>query len=256
MANITLTKFTAEERAIVERIDPARIPRHIAIIMDGNGRWATRQGLPRVIGHRAGVESVRAVINACGGLSVGYLTLYSFSTENWSRPDTEVRALMELIEGQLRTEAEMLHRENSRIRHLGRREDLPSSLQLALDETASLTAENTGLQIIFAINYSGRTELVDAARRLAAEAAAGALDPAALEEADLARALYLPDVPAPDLLIRTGGEMRVSNYLLWQIAYTELWFTPLLWPEFRAAHLLEAVVEYQHRQRKFGRVTP
>jgi undecaprenyl diphosphate synthase len=255
MANITLTKFTTEEQAIIRRLDQARLPRHIAVIMDGNGRWATRQGLPRVIGHRAGVESVRAMVNACGGLGVEYLTLYSFSTENWARPDDEVRALMGLIEEQLRTEVEALHRENSRVRHLGRQDNLPASLRQTLDEATALTERNTGLQIIFAINYSGRTELTYAARRLAAEVAAGTLDPAALEEADLARALYLPDVPAPDLLIRTGGEMRVSNYLLWQIAYAELWFTPLLWPEFRAMHLLDALIEYQHRQRKFGRVT-
>lgn len=256
MANITLTKFTPEEQAIVGRLDPARLPRHIAITMDGNGRWATRQGLPRVVGHRAGVESVRAVINACGGLGVEYLTLYSFSTENWSRPDNEVHALMGLIEEQLRAEVEALHRENSRVRHLGRRQGLPPSLLQALDDAEALTARNSGLQVIFAINYSGRTELVDVARTLAAEAAAGTLNPATLGEADITRALYLPDVPAPDILIRTGGEMRVSNYLLWEIAYTELWFTPLLWPEFRAAQLLEAVEEYQHRQRKFGRITP
>jgi len=256
MANITLTKFTAEEQVLVGRLDPARLPRHIAITMDGNGRWATRQGLPRVVGHRAGVESVRAVINACGGLGVEYLTLYSFSTENWSRPDSEVHALMGLIEEQLRAEVEGLHRENSRVRHLGRREGLPPSLLQALDDAEALTGRNSGLQVIFAINYSGRTELVDVARSLAAEAAAGTLNPATLGEADITRALYLPDVPAPDILIRTGGEMRVSNYLLWEIAYTELWFTPLLWPEFRAAQLLEAVEEYQHRQRKFGRIAP
>jgi len=255
MVNIILTKFTTEEQALIGRLDQARLPRHIAVIMDGNGRWATRQGLPRVIGHRAGVESVRAMINACGGLGIGYLTLYSFSMENWARPDDEVRALMELIEEQLRTEIEALHRENSRVRHLGRRDGLPASLCRTLDDAMALTARNTGLQIIFAINYSGRAELADAARRLASEAAAGMRDPAALGEDDLAGALYLSDVPAPDLLIRTGGETRVSNYLLWQIAYAELWFTPLLWPQFRGTHLLEAIIEYQHRQRKFGRIT-
>lgn len=256
MANITLTKFTAAEQAIIGRLDQARLPRHLAVIMDGNGRWATRQGLPRVIGHRAGVESVRAMVTACGGLGVEYLTLYSFSTENWARPNDEVQALMALIEEQLRTEVEGLHRENSRVRHLGRRDDLPASLRQALDDAVALTAGNSGLQIIFAINYSGRAELTDAARRLAAQTIAGALDPSALTEDDFAGALYLPDVPAPDLLIRTGGETRISNYLLWQIAYTELWFTPLLWPEFRAAHLLDAIAEYQHRQRKFGRISP
>jgi undecaprenyl diphosphate synthase len=252
MADIILTNFTPEERAILERLDLQRIPRHIAIIMDGNGRWAHQQGLPRVVGHRAGVESVRSVITACGNLGIDYLTLYSFSTENWERPGDEVHALMELIEQQLRTEIDALHAQGMRVRHLGRREGLPASLQEILHEASERTTGNAGLQIIFAINYSGRTEIIDAARRLVADR----VDPASLGEDDIKRVLYLPDVPDPDLLIRSGGEMRVSNFLLWEIAYTEFWVSPLLWPDFRAVHLLEAIEEYQHRQRKFGRIGP
>lgn len=255
MSTINWEKFSAEERTVIERLDATRLPRHIAVIMDGNGRWATQQGLPRVIGHHAGVESVRAMIRTCRDLGVSYLTLYSFSTENWSRPDTEVTALMSLIEEQLRTEMEGLHEEGVRIRHLGRLDGLPASLRETLRASDARTRNNTALNLIFAINYSGRAELLDAVRGLAAAAAAGTLDPQAIVEDDLMRALYLPDVPAPDLLIRTGGEMRISNYLLWQIAYTEFWFTPLLWPEFRTMHLLLALEEYQSRQRKFGRIS-
>ena len=243
-------KFSSQENEILERLDLQRLPGHIAIIMDGNGRWATQQGLPRVIGHHAGVESIRSIIRACQDLGVQYLTLYSFSTENWARPDDEIQALMALIEGQLRAEIEGLQKEGVRVRHLGREDGLPASLLKTLRDTAACTADNAGLTVVFAINYSGRSEILDAVRRLAASAA----EPAGLEEADIANALYAPDLPAPDLLIRTGGEMRVSNFLLWQIAYSEFWFTPLFWPEFRALHLLQAMEEYQQRQRKFGRV--
>ena len=254
MSKIDLAKFTEEERDMIARLDLARLPRHIAVIMDGNGRWATRQHLPRVVGHHAGVESVRAAINACRDLGIGYLTLYSFSTENWARPEGEVHALMALIEDQLRTELEALHAQQARIRHLGRLEGLPDSLRQTLADSCAKTQQNPGLNVIFAINYSGRAELTDTARRLAAEVADGTLTPDEITEDKFAGALYLPDVPMPDLLIRTGGDMRVSNYLLWQIAYAELWFTPVLWPEFRAVHLLSALDEYQQRQRKFGRI--
>ena len=247
-------KFSPNDFAIVERLDLERLPRHIAVIMDGNGRWATQQGLPRVIGHHAGVESIRSIVRAAQDLGLGFLTLYSFSTENWSRPGEEVQALMALIEEQLRVELDELDREGVRIRHLGRAEGLPEALRETLRNTAERTAQNSGLTVVFAINYSGRAEILDATRRLAAAAAIGAVDPSAISEDDFAGALYLPDLPMPDLLIRTGGEMRVSNYLLWEIAYTEFWYTPVLWPEFRATHLLQAIEEYQHRQRKFGRV--
>lgn len=252
---MNLDAFTTEERTLLDSLDFAHLPRHLAIIMDGNGRWATRQGLPRVLGHHAGVESVRSTVESCIKLDIGYLTLYSFSTENWSRPDDEVQALMGLIEQQLRTEAEGLHARGVRIRHLGRTAGLPDSLQAALRDVQELTKHNTALTLQFAINYSGRAELLDAAKRLAQAAVAGTLAPEAMTEADLAAALYQPDTPDPDLLIRTAGELRVSNYLLWQIAYSEFWITDDLWPDFRAVHLLTALQEYQRRQRKFGRVS-
>ncbi len=255
MANIDFEKFTPEEITMIKRLDPARLPRHIAVIMDGNGRWATQQGLPRVFGHRAGVESIRFAANACRWLGIGYLTLYSFSTENWSRPDNEVGALMGLIEEQFRLEVDDLDQQGVRIHHLGRLEGLPESLQQTLHDTVARTRQNTALNLVFAINYSGRAEIIDVARRLAAAAVAGELDPQVLDERDFSDALYLPEMPDPELLIRTGGDMRVSNYLLWEIAYTEFWSTPVLWPDFRNQHLLEAIENYQHRQRKFGRVS-
>ena len=251
---LSLEDFTPEDIPVIERLDIERLPRHIAVIMDGNGRWATQQGLPRFFGHHAGTESIRAVIKACQGLGIDFLTLYSFSTENWSRPDDEVDALMHLIEEQLRIETAYLHKRGVRVRHLGRLTGLPASLRQTIHDSETLTAGNARMTLILAINYSGRTELLDAARRLATAAAAGLVDPELLQEDDVARSLYLPDVPDPELLIRTAGEQRVSNYLLWQIAYSEFWFTPVLWPEFRAPHLLEALEEYQRRQRKFGRI--
>ncbi|MHB9025807.1 MAG: polyprenyl diphosphate synthase [Armatimonadota bacterium] len=256
MDYICLDSFTPAELEVIHRLDLSRLPTHIAVIMDGNGRWATQQGLPRVIGHRAGVESIRSVVTACQDLGIRYITLYSFSTENWRRPPEEVRALMELIEIQLRDELDSLHARGVRVRHIGRLDGLPESLQTVLTDSIARTQHNPGLTVVFAVNYSGRAELVDAARRLAAEAVAGTLDPHVLDEEDINRALYAPDIPNPDILIRSGGDMRVSNYLLWQIAYTELYITPVLWPELHALHLLQAIEEYQHRQRKFGRVTP
>lgn len=254
MAIKDIETFTSEERALLDELDADRFPSHIAVIMDGNGRWATQQGFPRVVGHRAGVESVRSLVTGCLKLGIPYITLYSFSTENWVRPGEEVHALMGLIEQQLRQESVALHHQGVRIRHLGRTEELPVSLQDALCESQELTRENTALTVQFAINYSGRAELLDAARHLAAMAASGEIAPAALTEADLAGALYNPDVPDPDLLIRTAGERRVSNYLLWQIAYSEFWITQTLWPDFRTIHLIQALHDYQHRQRKFGGV--
>ncbi len=256
MGQVVLDMFSADEIALIEQLDYAAIPRHVAIIMDGNGRWATRQSLPRVVGHHAGVESVRVTLKACRSLGISYLTLYSFSTENWGRPDAEVTALMGLIEEQLRTETAEMHTQGVRVRQIGRLEGLPASMQQALSESIELTKDNTDVTLTLAINYSGRTELVDAARKLAAAAAAGTLDPAAIDEDTITGALYDPTLPDPELLVRTAGEMRVSNYLLWQIAYTEYWSTPALWPEFRPVHLLQALMEYQHRKRKFGKVVP
>ena len=222
--------------------------------MDGNGRWARERGLPRVEGHRASLQSIREVVSGCAEMGIGYLTLYTFSSENWRRPDAEVRALMALIEQTLRGELEELHANRVRIRQLGRRDRLPASLLAELDRAAAHTAGNPGLTLQLAIDYGGRQEIVDAAAALAAAVARGELKPEQLDEERLAGCLYCPDAPDPDLLIRTGGELRVSNYLLWQIAYTELYVTPVLWPDFRKAHLCEALLDYQARQRRFGGV--
>lgn len=255
MTQIDLAYFTApEERALAAQLDPERVPRHVAVIMDGNGRWATRQGLPRAMGHAAGVESVRSLVNTARAVGIAEVTVFGFSTENWSRPTGEVNALMLLIEQKMREEMRGLHAAHVRIRHLGRRVGLPATLQRVLDDAEAMTRENAALSLQFAINYSGRAEIVDAVRRLAAQAVAGTIAPEAIEEEDLSRAMYAPDLPDPDLLIRTAGEMRVSNYLLWEIAYSEYWSTPVLWPDFRAAHLLHALHDFQQRQRKFGRV--
>jgi undecaprenyl diphosphate synthase len=255
MSHILLDSFTPEEAAVVRRLDPDRLPVHVAIIMDGNGRWAYQQGLPRVIGHRAGTESVHRVVRVASNLGIAYLTLYSFSTENWQRPHDEVTALMGLIEEQLRAEVEELHRQGVRVWHLGRTEGLPTSLRAALRDAEALTRDNTTLTLVLAINYSGRAELVDAARRLAMQATSGVLDPSSIDDACFAAALYRPRLPDPDLLIRTAGELRVSNYLLWQIAYSEFWVTPTLWPDFSTMHFLQALADYQARSRKFGGVS-
>jgi undecaprenyl diphosphate synthase len=239
-----------------EGLDPGRIPRHVAIIMDGNGRWAQARGLPRVVGHRAGSDSVRAVIEGCNELGVAYLTLYTFSAENWRRPRLEVEALMALIEENMRREVEELHQKGVRVQAIGRLHELPQSLQDELARTQAFTRENKKLVLTLAINYGGRAEIVDAAARLAEQAARGALRPEDLDEEAFARSLYTAEMPDPDLLIRTAGEMRVSNYLLWQIAYAEIWVTPVFWPEFRREHLVEAIREYQRRTRKFGGVAP
>ena len=253
MTNNSPDTFTPEERALIAQLDGGHLPRHIAIIMDGNGRWAARQGLPRVFGHRAGVDGVRRTIETCLEFdAIEFVTLYSFSTENWSRPSEEVAGIMGLIEQQLRQEAIGLHQQGVRIRHLGRTHGLPASLREALEDIQRMTCANTALTLQFAINYSGRAEIVDATRHLAAEVAAGTLAADAISEEAFSAALYHPDVPDPDLLLRTGGEMRVSNYLLWQIAYSEIAILPELWPDFHAGHLLQALRAYQSRHRKFG----
>ncbi len=242
----------ADEAALLARYDPARAPAHIAVIMDGNGRWAQRRGQPRVAGHRAGAKAVRAVVDACDDFGVRHLTLYTFSVENWKRPRTEVRALMQLIEENLRREAAELHARHARVRAVGRLHELPASLQATLADIAALTADNEGLRLNLALNYGGRAEITDAARRLVEEALAGRLCADEITEQAVAARLYAPDTPDPDLMIRTAGEMRISNYLIWQAAYAELWVTDTLWPDFGRSHLLQAIVDYQRRDRKFG----
>ncbi len=244
--------MTADE--LRKQIDLTHLPRHIAVIMDGNGRWAQQRNLPRLEGHRASRQSIRDTVEGCDELGLGFLTLYTFSAENWNRPEPEVKALMALIEHTLRGESEDLHRRKARVRLLGDARPLPKSLQDEIARVEKLTGENKGLTLQLAINYGGRQEILQAARALAEDALAGRVSLEELKESDLTKHMYRPDTPDPDLLLRSGGDFRVSNYLLWQIAYTEIYVTPVLWPDFRKVHLFEAVVDYQRRQRRFGGV--
>ncbi|MEB3321236.1 MAG: isoprenyl transferase [Synechococcaceae cyanobacterium] len=237
-------------------LDPARLPAHVAVIMDGNGRWARRRGLPRMMGHRAGVEALKRTLRLCGEWGIGALTAYAFSTENWSRPSEEVTFLMTLFERVLLRELEALEQEGVSIRFLGDLEQLPGRLQELIDDATRRTAANTGIVFNVCTNYGGRRELVRAARRLAERAAAGTLDPADIDEACFAAELHTAGQADPDLLIRTSGEHRISNFLLWQLAYAELHITDVLWPDFDADDLLAALLDYQRRQRRFGGVEP
>jgi undecaprenyl diphosphate synthase len=229
------------------------LPRHVAVIMDGNGRWATQRRLPRVAGHSEGVTAVRNVVRAAGELGIEFLTLYAFSSENWNRPRHEVSTLMSLLERSIDRELPELMARQVRFRVIGRPNRVPAAVQERIDHVVRTTASNTGLTLLMAFNYGGRDELVDACRALASEVASGRLRPEEIDEARVSRALYTEGVPDPDLLIRTSGEMRVSNFLLWQIAYTELWVTSTLWPDFGARELHLAVADFQQRDRRFGR---
>ena len=226
------------------------LPRHVAIIMDGNGRWAKARGVPRLMGHRAGRESVREAVKGCVALGIEVLTLYTFSTENWNRPPSEVRALMAILRQTLRSERRELRENNVRLRTIGRASDLPGAVVAAIEETQDYLAGCDGLLLNLALSYSGRAEIVDAVRRLVADRQTAA----PVDEASFARYLYTAGLPDPDLLIRTSGEMRISNFMLWQLAYTELWITDTLWPDFRRRHLYQAVADFQGRERRFGRV--
>jgi undecaprenyl diphosphate synthase len=234
------------------RLDKKSIPRHVAIIMDGNGRWAERRGLSRIEGHRAGLESVRAVVRAAHELGVRWLTLYAFSLENWNRPKHEVDELMRLLERYLDLEIAEVHRNGIQVRAIGRIERLAASARSRIEEAVARTRDNREMTLVFAVSYGGRAEIVDAARRLLRDAESGKVDPERLDEKTFAAYLYDPELPDPDLLIRTGAESRVSNFLLWQIAYTEIYTTGAMWPEFRKEHLVEAIVDYQARERRFG----
>jgi undecaprenyl diphosphate synthase len=231
---------------------PEQLPRHVAIIMDGNGRWAQRRGRPRILGHRAGIHSVRAIVEEACRLGLEQLTLYCLSVENWKRPPRELEFLMKLLRHFLVAERRELMEQNVRLTMIGGREGLPDFVLRAFDRTAELTAANTGLTLCLAVNYGGRTEIVEAARRLAEDVRLGRLDPAAIDEDRFAASLATAGMPEPDLLIRTAGEFRVSNFLLWQISYAELWITEVLWPDFRPPDLHEALRSFAHRQRKFG----
>jgi len=233
----------------------ARPPVHVAIIMDGNGRWARSRGLPRVAGHRRGVDAVRRTVRAAGELGVGYLTLFSFSSENWRRPFEEVQELMKLLRFYLRNELTELHQNGVRFRMIGDRARLPPDIISLIDEAEAKTAENNRLTLMIALSYGGRDELVLATRRLAEEVKAGKLDPAAITADDIERTLDTAGVPDPDLLIRTSGEQRISNFLLWQSAYAEFVFLERLWPDFDKADLEFAVTEFQRRDRRYGSVS-
>ncbi|MEY4847041.1 MAG: undecaprenyl diphosphate synthase [Pseudomonadota bacterium] len=228
------------------------LPAHIAIVMDGNGRWAEARGEPRTFGHRAGIEPVRVTIRECSRLGVGALTLFAFSSENWRRPETEVSTLMAIFMDALDREVEELHANQVRLRVIGNRQRLSVRLQQRIAEAEALTADNTGLKLQVAVSYGGRWDVLEAARRLAEQAASGALRPSEIDEERFARELQLADLPDPDLFIRTGGDHRISNFLLWNIAYAELFFTDTLWPDFGVAQLAEAIEDFSQRERRFG----
>ncbi len=230
----------------------ASLPRHVAVIMDGNGRWARQRNLPRVEGHRMGAESVRAVIRTAGELGIKYLTLYAFSVENWNRPKDEVDTLMKYLAHYMKTEFAELNRSNVRLEVIGQIHRLPEFVQKQLKKTQEALSRNNGLTLIMALSYGGRTEIVDAVRNIAAKAKKGELDPAEITEEVVADHLYTRKWPDPDVLIRTSGEMRVSNFLLWQISYAELIVTPTLWPDFRKPQFYAALEEYNRRHRRFG----
>jgi len=240
------------DEALARQVNFDQLPAHIAIIMDGNGRWAAQRHLPRVEGHRAGIDSVRDVVETSARLGIDVLTLYAFSVENWKRPRAEINTLMTLLKRYLRLELSTLLRNNIRFQVIGRKDELSTDVQHELDIGIRQTAGNSGMRFNIALNYGGRAEIVDAARR----AIAAGVTPELLDERRFSDFLYTAGQPDPDLLIRTSGEMRVSNFLLWQIAYSEIWVTETLWPDFRRRHLLEAVVAYQKRDRRYGGIKP
>jgi undecaprenyl diphosphate synthase len=243
--------ITAEEAFLLEKLNLGQLPKHLAVIMDGNGRWAQRRHLPRIAGHRKGTETARVTIETCSRLKLEALTLYAFSVENWRRPKAEIDFLMQLLREYIRQEMPLIQRNNIRMRFLGRSDELPAAVQRDTREAVEATARNTGMVLCIALNYGGRAEIVDAANALLAERRAAG-DSRKLTASELERHLYTAGLPDPDLLIRTSGEMRVSNFLLWQIAYAEIFVTETLWPDFNRARLLEAFVEFQKRDRRYG----
>lgn len=234
------------------RIDINRIPAHIAIIMDGNGRWAKQHSLGRVAGHRKGVEAVRNSVMTCREIGVQYLTLYAFSAENWNRPSREVSALMRLLDKFLRIELKILQKNNIRLAAIGNLKSLPESVLKTLNEVMGLTSGNSSMTLILALSYGGRDEILNAVKRIAGDSAAGKLDASSITKKNISDYLYTEGIPDPDLLIRTSGEYRISNFLLWQTAYTEFYFTDVLWPDFGKEDLFRAIADYQKRERRFG----
>jgi len=250
----SLAPAGSAERRLLDQIDLTRLPRHVAIIMDGNGRWAKQRGLRRVEGHRSGIAAVRETVETCARLELEALTLYAFSVENWKRPRFEIVTLMSLLKEYLNRELSNLLKNDIRFRVVGRMNELDASVQKELAKGLAATSTCQGMVFHIALNYGGRTEIVDACRSLAHDVVSGRLTPEQIDEQTLGSRLGTAGVPDPDLLIRTSGEMRVSNFLLWQIAYSEIWVTPTYWPDFRKRHLFEAILDFQKRERRYGGV--
>lgn len=251
-ASDLLKPANQEEAGLLEKLDLKRLPEHIAVIMDGNGRWAERRHLPRIAGHRAGVKAARSIIESCSNLKVPMLTLYAFSLENWRRPHAETDFLMRLLREYLKKELPAIHRNNIRLLVIGRSERLPEAVRKDIEKGMQLTAGNTGMRLVVALNYGGRAELVDAFNAILDRVRKNGLSGFRADEQSISEHLYTAGLPDPDLLIRTSGEMRVSNFLLWQIAYAEIYVTETLWPDFSRAKLLEALIDYQKRERRYG----
>jgi undecaprenyl diphosphate synthase len=240
---------------LLNQIDKGRLPRHIAIIMDGNGRWAQEQGQDRLYGHFHGVESVRNIVEGCAELGIEYLTLYAFSTENWDRPEYEVNGLMELLVDTIRRETETLKKNNIKLHVIGDRRMLSEKVNHELNESLEITSQNTGLNLIMALSYSGRWELANAVKSIATDVQQGLLQPTDINQDTLQKYLWTSEYPDPELMIRTSGEYRISNFLLYQLAYAELYFTNTRWPDFRKKHLMEAIIDFQNRERRFGKTS-
>lgn len=242
-----------EEESLVNEIDFTRLPKHVAVIMDGNGRWAKKRHLPRIEGHRAGSKSVQEVVETSARIGIKYLTLYAFSKENWKRPKREISMLWRLLEDYLKREDKVLVNNNLRLKVIGQMEEIPTEVQGELRRVEELTKNNTQMTVILALNYGGRAEIVDAVKKIMVDRN---IEPESLTEKMFSSYLYTSGIPDPDLLIRTSGELRISNFLLWEIAYSEIWITPAFWPDFRKKHILQAVIEFQKRERRFGDIHP
>ena len=251
-ASTSLKPESREEAQLLEKLDLRRLPRHIAVIMDGNGRWAERRHLPRIAGHRAGVNMTREIVDTCAKLGVPCLTLYAFSLENWRRPQAETTFLMRLLREYLKREIPSLHKNNIRFLAIGRSSELPEAVRKDIDDSMRMTARNTGMKLAVALNYGGRAELVDAFNAMLDRIRADGLSAFHADEQTVSSHLYTAGLPDPDLLIRTSGEMRLSNFLLWQIAYAEIYVTETLWPDFSRVRLFEALIDFQRRERRYG----
>ncbi|MBU4129071.1 isoprenyl transferase [bacterium] len=237
-----------KEKELLSKLDKSRIPKHVAIIMDGNGRWAKKRGLPRMAGHRKGINRLKEIVPAAKDYGIKFLTLFAFSTENWNRPEGEIKGLFKTLEKYLKDEVAELQKNNTRLHPIGRLEKLPSPLREELFRVERITKNNKGIILNLALNYGGRSDIVNAVKKIIAN------QPKKIDEETFSKYLYTSGQPDPDLLIRTSGEMRISNFLLWQLAYSELWITPILWPDFRREDLLQAILDYQMRERRFGRI--